>query len=367
MQSPVATPFVDVVARERVGMARAAGWLLVGAAVSSAVLVAVPGEVAPGADRTGWVSSPAAAMTGLLMLRYAERVPMWLFDVLLVAVNLICAVQLQLIASTGRLLGGEVLFLPGVVFACAMFSPLRAIAHLVVVAAALGWVYGSLDEPAEVITQRLLLVIGFFGMTGVLVGVLRQRVHHLIGELDRQARTDALTSLLNRRGTLEALEQALDLGRRQGIAVTLVAADIDHFKAVNDAFGHPAGDGVLVRVSDVLRRSVRAHDHVGRLGGEEFALVLVGADRSEAVRFAARAAETLGHLRLLPDGGGLTLSFGVAQAGTSSTPHGLLQRADDALYAAKRAGRDRTVVAEPEPEGSARTDGPGGQQGGAHR
>ncbi len=155
---------------------------------------------------------------------------------------------------------------------------------------------------------------------------------------------DPLTGLANRRSTLAFLEERFTLGRDSGQVLSVVALDVDHFKRVNDTHGHPAGDEVLRGVGRLLGASVSGTEVAGRIGGEEFLLVLPGSgleqalDRAEQVR---AAAESVTHA--LPGGAGLaaTLSLGVAVLEASDQSAGdLLGRADKALYQAKGDGRN---------------------------
>lgn len=171
-------------------------------------------------------------------------------------------------------------------------------------------------------------------------------------ELDQLARTDPLTGLGNRR----ALDAAFRSGRQgvdgAGWGGALLMVDADHFKSVNDRWGHEAGDAVLVALAGVLRASLRREDTVVRLGGEEFALWLPGAAADVAARVAEAIHARVAALRLPGEGGRLTVSIGVAMLGDQRDPHDLatlLKRADDALYRAKAAGRNRTCRAERAP------------------
>ncbi|PCD02499.1 sensor domain-containing diguanylate cyclase [Sphingomonas spermidinifaciens] len=168
-------------------------------------------------------------------------------------------------------------------------------------------------------------------------------------ELQRAARTDPLTGLANRRLFNDALDLVLDRVRRDNQAMACIAIfDIDHFKRVNDAFGHDAGDRVLARFAEVAARVTRAKDLVARLGGEEFGLVLPGAGREEAHAICDRLrTEFAGAAMVLDDGSYVwsTVSAGIAALGPDDTRADAMRVADAALYAAKRAGRDRLVLA----------------------
>lgn len=160
--------------------------------------------------------------------------------------------------------------------------------------------------------------------------------------LAEESTLDALTALRNRR-TLEGhLARTVEEVRRTGQAVSLVALDVDHFKAVNDGYGHPVGDLVLCHVAEAIRRCLRTGDEAFRLGGEEFLVVLPGMavdvaiDVAERIRAAVAADPPLGI--------GLTISAGAAALGPGESPAELLARADAALYRAKGEGRDRALA-----------------------
>ena len=168
-------------------------------------------------------------------------------------------------------------------------------------------------------------------------------------ELARLACIDPLTDISNRRHFMDAFERELSRAVRHGFSLTLGMIDIDHFKRINDSYGHQVGDEALVLVVRRLRQALRAHDLLGRYGGEEFAVVFVNAGPDAALAGAERcrrviAAEELEIAgRRLP----ITVSIGVVactQPETTSIDE-LIRQADEALYLAKRRGRNRVVVA----------------------
>ncbi len=170
-------------------------------------------------------------------------------------------------------------------------------------------------------------------------------------ELKRLATTDALTGLLNRRVFLDEVAQELQRYRRHGHEGALLMLDLDHFKRVNDRYGHALGDEVLVRVSAALRERLRLTDRIGRLGGEEFAVLLPETGPEGALALAQALREAVGAQRVpTPDGPlGVTVSIGLSAFAPGETDAGpLLGRADRALYRAKDQGRNRVVVAEVE-------------------
>lgn len=171
----------------------------------------------------------------------------------------------------------------------------------------------------------------------------------LIRELDdarRNALLDCLTQAWNRRAMDEILEREVARARRDGSSIAVVMVDIDHFKTVNDVHGHPVGDAVIRGVADRLRGAVRAHDAVGRFGGEEFMVVLVDAGIAEAAVVAERIRAEIARSPIA--GIPLTASVGVAATSPAEIACGaatLIGAADDALYRAKRSGRNRVCTA----------------------
>ncbi|MHB1837778.1 MAG: diguanylate cyclase [Solirubrobacteraceae bacterium] len=171
-------------------------------------------------------------------------------------------------------------------------------------------------------------------------------------ELERLASTDTLTQLANRRVLQEALSR--EAGRRQTDTrkLALVLLDIDHFKEINDAHGHPAGDQVLIEVARRLQGTVRAGEVLARVGGEEFAWLLAASNVDEALAAADRARAVIA-AEPIEFAATLTLSAGVALASTPTDGDTLYRLADRALYEAKQAGRDRTCAQVERPEGGA--------------
>ncbi len=173
-----------------------------------------------------------------------------------------------------------------------------------------------------------------------------RRRDRLEAQLAALSETDALTGLANRRGFVARAMPAVAAAQRQGGDCAVLMLDLDRFKAINDGFGHPAGDAVLRGVGTVIAQAVREADVAGRLGGEEFALLLPGDDlaaaRGVAERLRALVADAVPH----PAGGGarVTLSVGITALGAAATLEAALAAADRALYAAKAAGRDRVVI-----------------------
>ena len=171
---------------------------------------------------------------------------------------------------------------------------------------------------------------------------LRQ-TNALLAEL---ATVDALTGLKNRRYFLEAMEGNFALAVRETLPLSVVLIDLDRFKLYNDSFGHSAGDDTLRIVAELFRRGTRAHDVVAGYGGEEFIVLLPGADGGEAAALAERLREALTSYPwlLLP----VTASFGIATLVPNTADAAeLLERADQALYRSKAGGGNRVCHADP--------------------
>ena len=176
---------------------------------------------------------------------------------------------------------------------------------------------------------------------------VRQRTQQLEEanqELDRQARSDPLTGLLNRRGFDAQMNHDLALARRSGRPLSIITVDVDHFKRINDTHGHDVGDQVLQRLAATLATRLRQSDVVARLGGEEFAVLLPDTDLEGARTIAQELVDSQACLGY-PVIGGLTISAGVSTLrGAEDTAQELLRRGDMALYQAKREGRNCVVV-----------------------
>jgi diguanylate cyclase (GGDEF)-like protein len=168
-------------------------------------------------------------------------------------------------------------------------------------------------------------------------------------QMRQHAEQDDLTGLWNHRIIVERLHQEVDRSRRQSTPLSLILVDLDHFKNVNDSFGHPSGDVVLKRIGSIFQRSTRSYDWVGRFGGEEFLLILPGSGvagaRSRAEQLRKMVEDTC-----IFDGERdirITASFGVA-SGFPQNYDALLQAADAAMYRAKASGRNCVMVGEVE-------------------
>jgi two-component system, cell cycle response regulator len=169
--------------------------------------------------------------------------------------------------------------------------------------------------------------------------------------LRQQATRDYLTQLWNRSSILEFLHRELARSEREGTPIGVVVADLDHFKGINDNYGHFAGDRALQESARRMQNSIRTYDAIGRYGGEEFLIVLPGADSDSVLSQAERLRKALRFRPVLTPEASLnvTCSFGcTAGIGGQVTAESLIRAADEALYLAKRSGRDCSVVLSPQ-------------------
>lgn len=183
-----------------------------------------------------------------------------------------------------------------------------------------------------------------------------KRIIKLEQRILRLATTDSLTGVLNRRAFMEKMEEALLRSNREKSPLSLILTDIDHFKGVNDNYGHQVGDLVLQRFTEQLSKSARPYDFVGRYGGEEFVVCLPGVDASQSRSVAERMRKKVEEMKIkLPDQSQsvrITASFGVASFlfGLEDNVDSLIGRADEAMYKAKREGRNCVCVAKEVPK-----------------
>lgn len=195
------------------------------------------------------------------------------------------------------------------------------------------------------IRKRLLfggmVLLAFLMVLGVLI-ILVVNHREIRGRLEPEATFDSLTGVLNR----GAFGARMSKRAHPGLGAILML-DIDLFKQVNDTYGHQAGDEVLRLLGDILRRSVRDEDFVGRVGGEEFALWLPGQSLSNALEVAERIRDLVGRTPF-PIAGSVTVSIGISLLHPSMSWEQAQKRADEALYRAKSQGRNR-VLSAPEP------------------
>ncbi|MDP9008137.1 MAG: GGDEF domain-containing protein [Pseudomonadota bacterium] len=171
-----------------------------------------------------------------------------------------------------------------------------------------------------------------------------------LSDAERRAQTDPLTGVLNRRSLIERLEAACVRAKARGLPIALLFIDLDHFKQINDTFGHQAGDACLRAIIDPIHAELRQSDVIGRYGGEEFVVILSSADAAAATPIAQRILERVADVRVAGFGNpiSVTCSIGVATSDTLGIwGEPLLAQADAAVYVAKRSGRNQIHLAPP--------------------
>lgn len=200
----------------------------------------------------------------------------------------------------------------------------------------------SVVQEAAYLAGYLLMIVNGFGF--LLLCKQKDDVR-----MARLASTDFLTGLANRHAFLERAEAARLAAQRQRHPLALMMIDIDHFKQINDRWGHASGDEALVVFARTAREVMRAHESIGRLGGEEFAMMLPGADLDAAVRAANRLRLAVRDASVITSGPTytMTVSIGVVVLDPNEDLSAALARADHALYMAKHEGRDRVEVGDP--------------------
>jgi len=202
---------------------------------------------------------------------------------------------------------------------------------------------GNLDEDISVSSQDEIgqVLSGLAAMQGEL--------KIKIDELGQLASTDKLTGAWNRRRFEETVETEMDRLRRYGQRLSLMILDVDHFKKINDHYGHPVGDQVLIDLSNTIRSSLRASDSLTRWGGEEFVILCPNTSADIVSKLAERLRKKIASVKF-QEVGTITLSFGVAECGPNETWEKWLHRADEALYLAKSGGRDQVKTIKKPPD-----------------
>lgn len=191
---------------------------------------------------------------------------------------------------------------------------------------------------------RLFNMVVSLGGLAFLSYYYAETVRRVENELHALATTDTLTGLNNRRRLLEIADYELLRTGRSNSPLSVIMCDIDHFKHINDKFGHASGDQVLVQVTGLMQKSIRQQDTLCRWGGEEFVILLPETAMQEAVSIAERMRLSIAEVGDTPQAlTPVTITLGVAQWRSSETIQECIDRADEAMYIGKRAGRNRTV------------------------
>jgi diguanylate cyclase (GGDEF)-like protein len=217
------------------------------------------------------------------------------------------------------------------------------------IAATLWLLYGRADDADAFLCYGYAPSVAAAAVLIALGVADRMRAQNVaLTEAERRAQTDALTGVLNRPTLIERLDAACLRLQRRGLPVSVLFIDLDHFKQINDSYGHAAGDACLAAVVAPIQAELRQSDIIGRYGGEEFVVVLTGADAAEAAPVAQRICQRVSFTRVEGFGTSirLTCSIGVASSDTLGVwGQHLVAQADSAQYAAKRSGRNQVQFA----------------------
>lgn len=330
-------------------MARAGFWL-----GSAGALVAVLALVLPHSsevDEAGVAAAGALAMSiALLALIGFDSLPRWAFHAGTVAGG-VAATLATYFWGDGSLIGPVPYLFPAF-FAFTFFPVPAALIHLALIGAMFA-IELALRDPGYAAVAEWAVTVGSLAGTGLLLAFVRDGLGRRISTLAVAALRDPLTGLLNRKGFEDAFDVELERARRTEQSMSVIVGDLDGFgEAVNDRLGRPAGDEALRQVGLLLESTKRSWDVAARVGGEEFALLAPDTDEHGAYILAERARAAIEETFEGPDWAPLTASFGVVSFPLhGQTGAALLQAADQALYAAKRLGRNRSVISSAEVPG----------------
>jgi len=199
-------------------------------------------------------------------------------------------------------------------------------------------------DPSGFTREDIALIELFGQLIGASIGNIK-----LFEKIQRQATRDGLTGLMNHKAFYETLERELWRSRRYGGTISMIMADIDNLKRINDTYGHRAGDKVIREISRRIKECTRQIDLPARYGGDEFAVILPNTEIEEASLVAQRIVEAVGHSPAIWQRQEilLSISIGVGQYGADSNPEDITSRSDQALYRAKKSGKNTISVFQP--------------------
>jgi diguanylate cyclase (GGDEF)-like protein/putative nucleotidyltransferase with HDIG domain len=321
-------------------MARAMGLLFFAGAAIGFVSLLLPQSPDANLPAVAAVCGVAMGLSAVFWFT-AGRLPQWAFTAALFGGTLL--INAAIYWSDRPASSYAFYFVWVVMFAAYFMSIAQTVVQAAFVAVSYPVIVRALGGSPES-AQRWLLTIWTLVVVGLFITILRSRMDRLIGKLSDAARTDPLTELLNRRGFQEAFDLELERSRRSDRPCTLLLADLDHFKRVNDLLGHPAGDARLKKLAQLLNVGKRRIDSAARMGGEEFALLLPDTDEHGGFVIAERLRHTVRDA-FATHPVEVTLSFGVASYPRhGATGDQLLLAADQALYVAKELGRNRSAI-----------------------
>ncbi|WP_293266286.1 GGDEF domain-containing protein [Neptunomonas sp.] len=212
--------------------------------------------------------------------------------------------------------------------------------------------YKSQEGIVKSLTTLTIVLVIVFSLSLIIIRVAVKELNLAQHELHKMATEDALTGLKNRGAIVESVKR--EVSRNQGLStidegnpVSLIMVDVDHFKSINDSYGHPVGDSALQELARIMEVTIRDNDTIGRYGGEEFLLVFPDTDQEEAKLLAERVRHDIENIDFFYAGKKITLtaSLGVTTIGACDTDYEqALKRADEALYRAKYEGRNRVSI-----------------------
>jgi diguanylate cyclase (GGDEF)-like protein len=326
-------------------MARIAAFAWAAGALFALVSVLLP-EAAVNDETLLAVVAGVAAAAAVALFVVFDRVRPWGFQVMLAGATVVASAAAYAWGSASAYEPLPYMWIT--LFAFYFFSLRAAVMHMALVGAGYAIALAAESPPGDPL-DGWLATLGTLLVSGMFVLLLRGRMVALVARLGDAAHRDALTELLNRRGFDEIFDIELERARRSDTPLSLLLGDLDHFKRLNDEFGHAAGDAELRRVARTFRVAKRRFDIAARVGGEEFALLAPDCDEQGAYLLAERMRA---EVDLGPAHGDrtLTISFGVATFPLhGESVDALLRAADRALYAAKDLGRNRSVISDAEP------------------
>ncbi|MDT8428716.1 MAG: GGDEF domain-containing protein [Pseudomonadales bacterium] len=295
-----------------------------------------------------------AIATGAYLLIRSNHLPQLHAD-LVMALGFVCILPLLFIS--GGVNSQFAYLLPCYPITAAVFGGNRliwtvsailiaVIAVLVIYAPGIPDFVGDTYIREKTVSRGLWLALGVIAMS-YCGHYFQQANDQLTLKLNELATHDHLTGLLNRRGLDIRFSEELERQKRSGEPISLLLLDVDHFKLFNDKFGHSAGDRCLIEVGQKLRETTRSSDLVARFGGEEFLVILVGADDASAAAVAEKLRESITTISLEDIDTSISVTIGYVSASAATTPdrEALIRRADRALYYGKENGRNQVISA----------------------
>ena len=293
------------------------------------------------------VAGAVAVLLGGGLLARPEAAPGWATPVFVAFGTVLITVTTYVAGVDGtRGADNEILYLLVVIYSFYFLTARQAFVELAIVGVAYGWILLE-ALPSDIALARWGVTLGTLTVAGQLVRSLNERVNELVGELDATAQRDPLTGSLNRRGLDERMRIELARARRTGEPLTILTADLDGLKELNDRHGHATGDEALVLAAEVIAAGLRDVDVLARTGGDEFVALLPACEAERGREIAEKLRLRMAERSALEPWSG-TLSIGVA--GAPPLPldaDSLLSASDRALYRAKAGGRNRVSLAGP--------------------